>query len=167
MFAPDRRPYRTLDGWIAALPYTEQQWRRVLEFTGRQDVLALPWFADPGQRSAHIAELYAVLAGEIARRSTEDWLRVLQDLDIPHARVNRLEDLLTDPHLQDVDFFAPNGTGLARSARQPVCYPGLPAMPDRPAATLGADTDAVAAMLGYGAAEVDALRAGGAFGPAA
>jgi crotonobetainyl-CoA:carnitine CoA-transferase CaiB-like acyl-CoA transferase len=167
MFAPDRRPYRTLDGWIAALPYTEQQWRRVLDFTGRQDVLALPWFADPGQRSAHIAELYAVLAGEIALRSTEDWLRVLQDLDIPHARVNRLEDLLTDPHLQDVDFFAPNGTGLARSARQPVCYPGLPAMPDRPAATLGADTDAVAAMLGYGAVEVDALRAGGAFGPAA
>jgi crotonobetainyl-CoA:carnitine CoA-transferase CaiB-like acyl-CoA transferase len=37
-------------------------------------------------------------------------------------------------------------------------------MPDRPAATLGADTGSVAAMLGYDAAEIAALRAGGAFG---
>ena len=167
MFAPDRRPYRTLDGWIAALPYTEQQWRRVLEFTGRQDVLARPWFADPGERSAHVAELYSVLAEEMTRRSTDDWLRALETLDIPHARVNRLEDLLTDPHLQDVDFFAPNGSGLARSARQPVSYPGLTREPDRPAPALGAHTESVARMLGYDAAQLDALREGGAFGKGA
>ncbi len=165
MFAPDRRPYRTRDGWIAALPYTEQQWRRLLEFTGRHDVLAQPWFVDPGERSAHIAELYAVLAEEMARRATGEWLRALEDLDIPHARVNRLEDLLTDPHLQDVDFFAPNGSGLARSARQPVAFPGLPAQPDRPSPALGADNEEIARMLGYDAAGIDALRAAGAFGP--
>lgn len=164
MFAPDRRPYRTRDGWLAALPYTEQQWRRVLEFTGRHDVLALPWFTDPGERSAHVADLYAVLAEEMARRSTDEWLQALQDLDIPHARVNRLDDLLTDPHLQDVDFFAPNGSGLARSARQPVAYPGLPTAPDRPAPALGADTDSVAGMLGYDTGALRALRDGGAFG---
>ncbi len=164
MFAPDRRPYRTLDGWIAALPYTEQQWRRLLAFTGRQDVIAAAWFADPGERSAHVGELYSVLAEEMARRGTEEWLVALQTLDIPHARVNRLEDLLRDPHLQDVDFFAPNGTGQARAARQPVVYPGLPARPDLPAPVLGADTAAVAAMLGYGADDVVALRAAGAFG---
>ncbi len=164
MFAPDRRPYRTQDGWIAALPYTEQQWRRVLEFTARHDVLDAAWFADPGERSAHIAELYAVLAEEMARRSTEEWLRVLQDLDIPHARVSRLEDLLTDPHLQDVDFFAPNGSGLARSARQPVAFPGLPVQPDRPAPSLGADSDAIVGMLGYDTAEIGTLRTRGAFG---
>ncbi|MBR0672944.1 CaiB/BaiF CoA transferase family protein [Neoroseomonas soli] len=164
MFAADRRPYRTLDGWIAALPYTEQQWRRLLEFTGREDVLEAPWFSDPGERSAHIAELYTVLAEEMARRSTDDWLRALQELDIPHARVNRLEDLLRDPHLQDVDFFAPNGSGLARSARQPVRFPSLPDQPDRPAPALGADGQDVLAMLGYDAAGVAALRGAAAFG---
>lgn len=164
MFTPDRRPYRTRDGWIAALPYTGQQWRRLLEFTARHDVLEAPWFADPGERSAHVAELYAALAEEVAQRSTEEWLRVLHDLDIPHARVSRLEDLLTDPHLEDVDFFAPNGSGLARSARQPVTFPGLPTQPDRPAPPLGADAKAIAEMLGYDAAEIAALRDRGAFG---
>jgi crotonobetainyl-CoA:carnitine CoA-transferase CaiB-like acyl-CoA transferase len=167
MFAADRRPYRTRDGWIAALPYTEQQWRRLLDFTGRQDVIAAPWFTDPGERSARIAELYTILAEEMTRRSTAEWLEALQALDIPHARVNRLEDLLTDPHLQDVDFFAPNGSGLARSARQPVRYPGVPSEPDRPAPMLGADTDAVLAMLGYDTARRAALRQGRAFGPPA
>ena len=164
MFAADRRPYRTQDGWIAALPYTGQQWRRLLEFTNRHDILDAPWFADPGERSAHIAELYTVLAEEMPRRTTADWLEALQRLDIPHARVNRLEDLLTDPHLQDVDFYAPNGTGLARSARQPVTYPGLPQQPDRPAPALGADAEDVLAMLGYDAAGAATLRAAGALG---
>lgn len=164
MFAPDRRPYRTLDGWIAALPYTEQQWRRLLAFTSRRDVLDAPWFTDAGERSRRIAELYTVLAEEMARRGTEEWLRALEELDIPHARVNRLDDLLRDPHLQDVDFFAPNGTGLARSARQPVAFPGLPQQHDRPAPALGADTEAVLGMLGYDAAEVAALRAAGTLG---
>jgi len=164
MFAPDRRPYRTRDGWIAALPYAEQQWRRLLEFTGRHDVLAMPWFADPGERSARIAELYSVLAEEMARRGTDEWLRALEELDIPHARVNRLADLLTDPHLQDVDFFASNGSGLARSARQPVLYPGVPPQPDRPAPALGADSEPIMRMLGFGPGEIDDLRKRGAFG---
>ncbi|MBW6400250.1 CoA transferase [Roseomonas sp. HJA6] len=164
MFAADRRPYRTRDGWIAALPYTEQQWRRLLEFTGRRDVLDAPWFGDPGERSAHIAELYTVLAEEMTRFTTAEWLRALQSLDIPHAPVNRLEDLLRDPHLQDVNFFEPNGTGLARAARQPVLYPGYEEQPDRPAPPLGADTTDVATMLGYDEAAMGALRAAGAFG---
>lgn len=166
MFAPDRRPYRTRDGWLAALPYTEAQWRRLLDFTKRGDVLAQPWFTDPGQRSAHIAELYAVLAEEMARLSTAEWLEALQTLDIPHAKVNRLEDLLTDPHLGDVGFFEPNGTGQARATRQPVLYPGYEAQPDRAAPGLGADNEGVAEMLGLDAEECAALRRDGAFGPA-
>lgn len=167
MFAPDRRPYRTQDGWIAALPYTEAQWRRLLDFTGRRDVLDAPWFSDPGERSSRIAELYTVLAEEMTRRATAEWLEILETLDIPHARVNRLEDLLRDPHLQDVDFFASNGSGLARSARQPVRYPGLASQPDRPAPVLGADLAAVMETLDYSPEQIAEHRAAGAFGPPA
>lgn len=164
MFAADRRPYRTRDGWIATLPYTEAQWRRLLEFTKRHDVLGASWFGDPGGRSAHIAELYTVLAEEMTRLSTAEWLEALQTLDIPHAKVNRLDDLLTDPHLADVGFFEPNGTGLARATRQPVLYPGYETQPDRVAPGLGAHNTEVAELLGYDAAGIDALREAGAFG---
>ncbi|MEE8247775.1 MAG: CoA transferase, partial [Alphaproteobacteria bacterium] len=37
MLAPQRRPYRTRDGHICILPYTDRQWRRFLELAGRPE----------------------------------------------------------------------------------------------------------------------------------
>lgn len=164
MFAPARRPYRTLDGWIAALPYTGAQWRRVLEHVGRLDITGAAWFADAAERNRRIAELYEAVAQAMGTRSTADWLETLERLDIPHSRVNRLEDLLEDPHLRDVGFFEPNGleAGQARALRQPVRYHGVPQHADRPAPRLGADTDEVLRAAGYDAAEIAALRDAGA-----
>jgi crotonobetainyl-CoA:carnitine CoA-transferase CaiB-like acyl-CoA transferase len=164
MFAPARRPYRTLDGWIAALPYTGAQWRRVLEHVGRLDITGAAWFADAAERNRRIAELYEAVAQAMGTRSTADWLETLERLDIPHSRVNRLEDLLEDPHLRDVGFFEPNGleAGQARALRQPVRYHGVPQHADRPAPRLGADTDEVLRAAGYDASEIAALRDAGA-----
>jgi crotonobetainyl-CoA:carnitine CoA-transferase CaiB-like acyl-CoA transferase len=167
MFAPDRRPYRTRDGWIAALPYTAAQWQRLLGWLGRRDILDAPWFADAGERSRRIATLYEVLAAEMAQRDTAEWLEVLQRLDIPHARVNGIEDLLRDPHLQDVGFFAPNGleqAGQERALRQPVRFPGMAELPDRPPPQLGADAGGILADLGFTEGEIAELVAAGAVG---
>jgi crotonobetainyl-CoA:carnitine CoA-transferase CaiB-like acyl-CoA transferase len=162
MFAPARRPHRTKDGWIAALPYTGAQWQRILDHVGRSDITGAAWFADGAERNRRIAELYEALAQALAGQDTAHWLAVLQRLDIPHGPVNRLEDLLRDPHLQEVGFFDPNGADQARALPQPVLYRGVDALPDRPAPRLGADADAILADAGYDAAEVAALRSSGA-----
>src|SRR5499426_3858433 len=41
-----RRPYRTKDGWIGVLPYTERNWTKVLHEIGRAEVCDAPWFCD-------------------------------------------------------------------------------------------------------------------------
>jgi crotonobetainyl-CoA:carnitine CoA-transferase CaiB-like acyl-CoA transferase len=151
MFAPDRRPFRTADGWVGALPYTEAQWRRLLLHFGRADIVDAAWFRDATERSRRVAELYAWLAGETPARSTDEWLALFQALDIPHARVNGLADLLEDPHLAATGFFEPNGveaSGQVRAVPQPVAFPGLPREIDRAAPLLGVDTEAVLAELG-------------------
>ncbi|MBY0336503.1 MAG: CoA transferase [Acetobacteraceae bacterium] len=160
MFAPDRRPFRTADGWIGALPYTEAQWRRLLLHFGRADIADSGWFRDATERSRRVAELYAWLAEVMPRHATAEWLALLGRLDIPHARVNALPDLLTDPHLAAVGFFDPNGleaAGQARAIRQPVLFPGLDARPDRPAPALGADTEAVLREAGCSPEEIAAV----------
>lgn len=165
VFAPGRRPYRTADGWIAALPYTGAQWRRVLDHVGRQDITGAAWFADGAERNRRIAQLYEAVAEAMPAHTSAEWLEVLQRLDIPHSRVNGLEELLEDPHLKDVGFFAPNGVeaaGQVRALRQPLRYHGVPTKPDLPAPGLGADTDAVLREAGYGDAEIVALRESGA-----
>jgi crotonobetainyl-CoA:carnitine CoA-transferase CaiB-like acyl-CoA transferase len=46
---PNRRPFQTKDGYLAILPYTDQNWRDFFTFTGRRDL-----FDDPLQ-DAHRA----------------------------------------------------------------------------------------------------------------
>ena len=105
VLATHRRPYRTTDGYVCMLPYTDQHWRCFFEEAGLQQAAADPRFASIAQRTVHIEALYALAAGAIATRSTAHWLAACERLEIPAARMNELEDLERDPHLQATGFF--------------------------------------------------------------
>jgi crotonobetainyl-CoA:carnitine CoA-transferase CaiB-like acyl-CoA transferase len=159
-----RRPYRTRDGWLAVMPYTAEQWQRFLTLAGRGDVIDSPWFADPQARNRKIDFLYSVIAAELPKRNSTDWLSELSRLDIPCSPVNRLEDLLTDPHLADVGFFKV-GEGFPKEIKrmlpQPVVFEGVEPQPDSPPPALGADTREVLSACGYTDAEVESMLASG------
>jgi len=164
LLSPDRRPFRTADGWIAVLPYTDRQWRAFLTETGREDVIAQDWFTDPRQRQARIGELYALVAAALPARTTGDWIVALEARDVPCSKVSGIDDLLTDPHLTDIGFFdVPEGypEGVVRTLPQPVRFDGLDAAPDTAPRSLGADSRAVLAECGFGPEAIEALIAGG------
>lgn len=164
VLSPDRRPYRTRDGWIAVLPYTGEQWRRFLIEAGRADVLDLPWFHQPDSRHAHIDYLYSVIASVLPERESASWLETLSRLDIPCSQVNRLEDLLQDPHLHDVEFFHVGERypeNIKRMLPQPVVFGGVAPQADLPPPALGADTRTVLSECGYSTAEIDDMLAQG------
>src|SRR5690242_1244690 len=98
-----RRPYQTKDGFIAVLPYNDGQWRRFFAAIGKEHVVeGDPRFADITARTANIDALYEMLGEELQHRTTDEWLDLLQQNDIPCIRPNTLESLLADPHLDDV-----------------------------------------------------------------
>lgn len=160
--SPNRRPYKTSDGYIALLPYTTEQWRRALTALGREDIVAEPWFCDNAERSKRTNDLYVVLGQALETRTSKAWLELFEKLDIPCGPVNALEDLLRDPHLVAAGVFEPNydrPTPIKRSLRQPVIMGGVTREPDTPAPSLGADTRALLEGLGLSASEVDGLVA--------
>ena len=55
--SPWRRPYRTLDGWIGVMPYTDAQWQRLFDIAQRPDLSTDPRFASIADRLAHIDEV--------------------------------------------------------------------------------------------------------------
>lgn len=164
LLSPDRRPFRTADGWIAVLPYTDRQWRAFLSEIGREEVAAQDWFADPRQRQTQIGKLYALVAAALPTRTTAAWIERLEARDVPCSRVSGIDDLLTDPHLDEIGFFdVPVGypEGIVRALPQPVRYEGIAVSPDTAPRGLGADTRAVLAECGFGEDEIDRLIASG------
>ncbi|KDC01447.1 CAIB/BAIF CoA-transferase, family III family protein [Bordetella bronchiseptica D993] len=105
VLSPQRRPYRTRDGYLALLPYTDAQWQRFFALAQRADLAADPRYVDAAARARHFDALYQDLADIVAQRGTQQWLDLLADADIPHSRVNTPEGLFDDPHLRATGFF--------------------------------------------------------------
>jgi crotonobetainyl-CoA:carnitine CoA-transferase CaiB-like acyl-CoA transferase len=160
VLSPGRRPYRTKDGWVGVLPYSERNWTKILTDIGRADVTELAWFRNATERSRRVDELYEILAAAMVSRTTAAWIATFERLDIPHAPVRAPQDLLADPHLDDVGFFACNfaaATPVRRTLRQAVNVEDVATESDLPPPPLGADTAVVLREAGCSEAEIAAV----------
>ncbi|HEX7775560.1 MAG TPA: CaiB/BaiF CoA-transferase family protein [Parvibaculum sp.] len=167
---PDRRPYKTKNGYIGLLPYSDKQWDQFFELAGKPGVFKNdPRFATYKARTQNIRELYAMIEELTETKTTEDWLAVLVPLSIPAVKMNRLDDLQDDPHLKAVDFFQryehPHA-GPYFALRPPVRFGGTPANIRRHPPRLGEQTREVLAEIGLDADIIGALEAEGAVGAA-
>lgn len=123
--SPFRRPYRTRDGLVGVLPYTDEHWRALFAALDAPDRAADPRFATISGRSRHIDELYEWLDGHLAALTTEEALDLCRRARVPIAPVNEVPDLFDDPHLEAVDFFPRREhprVGTVRQARSPVRF---------------------------------------------
>ncbi|MFU2007366.1 CaiB/BaiF CoA transferase family protein [Bordetella hinzii] len=105
VLSPQRRPYRTRDGYLALLPYTDAQWRRFFALAQRPELAEDARYVDAAARARNVDALYQDLADIVAGRDTEAWLALLAGADIPHSRVNTPQALFDDPHLRVTGFF--------------------------------------------------------------
>jgi len=159
VISPSRRPYRTKDGWVGVLPYTQRNWTKILTEIGRPEVAEYDWFKNATERSRRVDELYDMLAVAMVDRTTAEWLAIFERIDIPSQPVRLPNDLLHDPHLHDVGFFATNFAGatpVTRTLRQAVNVENVEAAPDMAPPMLGADTAAILREAGCSDAEIAA-----------
>lgn len=106
MINPDRRPYRTQDGYVCAMIYTDGHWRSFYQALGReaefeQDTRLHSMTA----RTQHIVQLYRELGELLLTRTTDQWLTLFERADIPAMPLHTPESLVEDAHLQATAFF--------------------------------------------------------------
>jgi formyl-CoA transferase len=160
-----RRPYRTKDGYVCALPYNEKQWAAFTTELGRPELTTDPRFATLNARSNNQPAVQQIIAELIATRTTEEWLEFFERMDIPHMRVNDIDDLFEDPHLKATGFFTEREhpqEGTIRTTASPFAFEKTPADYRHHAPALGSDGPAILHAAGYSDRDIDALKISGA-----
>jgi crotonobetainyl-CoA:carnitine CoA-transferase CaiB-like acyl-CoA transferase len=147
--APNRRPLKTSDGYVSALIYNDKQWNAFVAAV-QPEWATGPEFATLEQRARHIDNVYALLGKTFVERTTQEWLQLLQSLEIPAAAINSLDDLFDNPQLNAVGFFetVDSPTGRIRFPGVPTGFSQTPGSVAGPAPRLGAHTREVMDELG-------------------
>ena len=160
---PYRRPYPTKDGFVAVLPYIDKHWEKMLKLIGREEVMQEDWFRSVTTRSARVRDLYQMVDEAMPARTTDEWLALFREADIPCGRVNTLESLFEDPQLTETGFFQDHdhpSEGPLKITRHPIAFEAE-AEPERHAPLPGEQSREILAEAGLSPAEIDALIADG------
>lgn len=146
-----RRPFRTRDGHLAFLPYSDLHWRKFFLLIGRRDLAEDPRFKLFDARMKNYTALFAIVEQALAGKTTDEWIVLLSEQDIPMSRVNTLEDLAEDEHLASVDFwrfFDHPSEGRIRLPSIPLDLTGSPPAIRRLPPQLGEHTAEILAEVG-------------------
>lgn len=145
--APNRRPYPTKDGHVAALIYNDKHWKAFIDAV--RPAWDTPEYATLALRAKQIDTVYGLVAQTMLERTTAEWLALFAELEIPATPINSLDALFDSPQLNAVGLFE-----TVQTPDGPVRFPGVPTWFSRtpgrvrgPAPRLGADTEAVLGEL--------------------
>lgn len=162
MTDPDRKPYQTADGYIAAEIVTDRHWQRLFESIGRADLASDARYATVEARAQHMASLYEMLGALFISKPSKVWVELLNRADIAVMEMHTPETLLQDEHMQAVDFFPQTQhptEGLIRTIGIPHRWSETPATQRYPAPRLGEHTTTLLSEYGLSPAEIHDARA--------
>ncbi len=158
--SPDRRPYKTSDGYICVIVYNDKQWENFFKATGRDDLRTDPKFATFAGRAVNIDAVYAELARILESKTTAEWSEILEKADVPVMPMHDLESLLTDPHIVATDFFPVSDhptEGRIRNMKVAAKWSDTPVETTRLAPRLGEHSAEILHEAGFSADEIAAM----------
>jgi formyl-CoA transferase len=160
-FAPEGI-FTTADGYVQVSTVTEAHWERLCRALEHEDLLERPTFEIIADRCENRDELNDLLDEVFASESTDHWLAVLADHDVPAVRIRDTGTLWDDPHVEaresTADVRTPSGDRF-RMLAHPTQYDDWEWAVDEYIASLGADTEAELRTAGYSTAEIAELAA--------
>jgi crotonobetainyl-CoA:carnitine CoA-transferase CaiB-like acyl-CoA transferase len=154
--------YRCTDGWIVTTVIGRPMFKRWCAMIGEDHWLADPRFADDQSRADN-GILIAKRMGEwCADKSCAEALAALEKASIVAGQVYSPQQALDEPHIRDAGLLVerefPTLAGTLPLAPTPIDLSETPGTYRRRAPLVGEHTDDILRSLGYGAAEIAALR---------
>jgi crotonobetainyl-CoA:carnitine CoA-transferase CaiB-like acyl-CoA transferase len=152
---------RLADGFAAASPVTDSEFRGLCAALGRPEIADDPRFGDVMSRMANSTAMVELLVDAAAACTVEEFAARAVEHDVPASAITTLDAIHEDPQVIHNSVFVEREHPLAGRLREPRAAARLSATPQRVAhhaPAFGQHTDEIIAALGLDPAE---LRAAG------
>ena len=156
--------YRCADGDVILVVGNDGQFARLCEALGHPEWAADPRYATNAQRVHNIAALSAALRDLFAGWEREKLVAALDAAGVPCGPINTVADVFEDPQVKARDLLrhVPHPVGVdVPQVASPMRFAQAGTQLRSPPPLLGQHSDDILAELGYGAADITALRGAG------
>ena len=167
VLSPFRKPYATQDGYVAIMPYSDENWRDFFEIGGRPELASDERFSTYAARTANISEVYSVAEEIAATKPTAEWMELLTKARVPVMRVHTLDSVLDDPQMRETGFVEERdhpAAGRYVAIHNPLSFSAMERQVTHEPPALGEHTGEVLREMGMSEEEISAARNNGALG---
>jgi crotonobetainyl-CoA:carnitine CoA-transferase CaiB-like acyl-CoA transferase len=162
LLSPHNQPVKTKDGYISITINTDVQVQAFLKVTGRNELFNDSRFKTISGRAKYVSEWFEVRGVPLENKTTEEWLEIFREADLPAMPCHTLETLPEDPHLKAVkllDFENHPTEGKTAVIRSTIRVDGAYPPVRSTASPRGWDTNDLLKELGYSSSEMEFLIA--------
>lgn len=153
------------DGFLVIAAQVDDAWKRFARLIGGEALAADARFHSAPGRNAHRAEILPLARAWVAAQpSVAACLAALDAIDVPCAKVQRIDEVLTDPQIVARGMVVEQDhpvMGKIRMPNLPFHFSGCDTTPTRVAPELGEHNRDIAGDLGFSDSEVDAMERDG------
>ena len=153
--------YTTADGYMNVAAAGSKMWKRLCDAIGRPDLFDHPDYAEADGRAKNRKPLNAEIDRELARKTSAEWVEILNHAGVPCGPIYRMDEVFADPQVQHLQVAAEVDhpkLGKYRIINQPVKLSRTPAQLVTATPERGAHTDEVLREAGYDDAAIENLR---------
>jgi crotonobetainyl-CoA:carnitine CoA-transferase CaiB-like acyl-CoA transferase len=152
------------DGHLVIAAQVDDAWKRFAEQVGN-DVGHATFatdtrFQSAQGRNAHRLEILPLVREWVSKRTVAECLTALDAIDVPCAKVQRIDEVLADPQMKARGALVEQEhpvVGKVRLATLPLHFSDCDATQKTPAPLMGQHNRDIAATLGYSKNEIDAM----------
>jgi crotonobetainyl-CoA:carnitine CoA-transferase CaiB-like acyl-CoA transferase len=156
--------FKTSDGYINIAATGNKIWARLGEALGKPEMTKNPDYANDATRVAHRDQLNAEIDSLTVKRTSEEWVELLNAAGVPCGPIYTIDQVYADPQVQHLKI-AQTVKGKAKSltmAGQPVRLSRTPSKLVKQAPALGEHTKSVLTEFGFTKKQIADLTKAGA-----